>query len=120
MTRPGDPAARPEETSAVASSTTDMDRELQRLSSHAVIAWIGRSCPEVKPEVVKRAICSQLGVLGKDVSIVKHFPEDFYIDFKHRHHRDEAVALEKLPHGSLDIHIKPWRLPTHGDLRTFV
>jgi hypothetical protein len=54
-------------------------------------------------------------VLPDDVSIVKHFPEDFFIDFTHRHHRDEAVNQDKLPHGNLDILIRPCRLLTHGD-----
>lgn len=100
----------------MASSTSDMESELERLSSNEVVAWIGRNRPEVEPEVVKRAIYSRLTMLPDDVSVVKHFPEDFFIDFTHRHHHDEVVALEWLPHGGLDIHFWPWRLLTHGNL----
>ncbi|XP_062188221.1 uncharacterized protein LOC133891508 [Phragmites australis] len=50
-----------------------------------------------------------------DIIIAKHYPEDFLIDFKHRHHRDAAVALGSFLHGSLDIHIQPWQFSTHDD-----
>lgn len=111
MARPGDPAGRPEETSATASSTRDMEREL----ANGAVAWPGQNRPKVNPEVIKRAIYHKFAVLPADVSVAKPLPEDFFIDFKHRHHRDEAVALEKFPYGSLDIHVRPWRLLTHGD-----
>lgn len=115
MAQLGDPAERPEDTSTTAFTNSDMEDELVRLSSHAAVAWIGRNRPRVEPGVVKKAICSKLGVLPEDVTVVKHHPEDFYIDFTHRHHRDEAVNREMLPHGNLEIHIRPWRLLTHGD-----
>ena len=46
----------------------------------------------VEPEVIKRAICHHFPVCPEDVTIVRHAPEDFFIDFKHRHHCDEAMA----------------------------
>ena len=70
----------------------------------------------VEPEVIKRAICYHFPVRPKDVTVVKHFPEDFFIDFKHRHHRDEAVARGTFPYRNLDIHTRPWQLVTHGDI----
>ena len=52
----------------------------------------------------------------EDVTVTKHFPEDFFIDFKHRHHHDEAVAQGSFPYRNLDIHTSPWQLVTHGDI----
>ena len=46
----------------------------------------------VEPEVIKRAIYHQFPVRPENVTVVRHAPEDFFIDFKHRHHRDEAAA----------------------------
>jgi hypothetical protein len=38
MARPGDLADRPQDTAAVAFSTDEMDRELNRLSMHGLVA----------------------------------------------------------------------------------
>nr|CAB3463685.1 unnamed protein product [Digitaria exilis] len=116
MSRPGDAATRPMEAFAVASSTGDMERELERLSLHAVVAWLGKGRPVVGSEVIKRAFCSYFAVRQDDITVVRHYPEDYLIDFKHRHHRDAAVAQRDFPCGNLDIRIRPWQLLTHGDL----
>ena len=92
MARPGDPSVRPLDTCVVAFSVDDMDHELDRLSMHGMVAWLGGNRPVVEPEVIKRAICHHFSVRSEDVTIVKHAPKDFFIDFKHRHHHDEAVA----------------------------
>ncbi|CAD6214399.1 unnamed protein product [Miscanthus lutarioriparius] len=58
MARPGDPSVRPLDTCAVAFSIDDMDHELDRLSMHGMVAWLGGgNRPVVEPEVIKRAIC---------------------------------------------------------------
>jgi hypothetical protein len=93
-----------------------MDHELNHLSMHGMVAWIGKNRPEVEPEVIKTAICHRFAVCTEDVSIVKHFPEDFFVLFKHRHHRDEATSLGRFPYGSLNIHTRTWQLATHGDI----
>ena len=115
MAIPGDPVAHPNETSAVDSVTCAMNDELSHMSTHIVVAWLGRNRPMVDTKIIKKAICYTLAVRSLDVSVTKHYPVDFFIDFKHYHHRDEAVALEKLPYGNLNIHINPWQLLTHGD-----
>ena len=116
MARPGDPADRPQDTAAVAFSTEDMDHDLNRLSMHGLVAWLGKDRPKVEPEVIKKAICHRFGVRPEDVTVVKHFPEDYYCDFKHRHQRDEAAGQGRFSYGSLDIHTRPWQLVTHGDI----
>jgi hypothetical protein len=42
LPRPGDPGTCPSETFDVAASTGDMEAELERLSTHTVVAWLGR------------------------------------------------------------------------------
>ena len=98
---------------AVASTTRDMERE--RLSTNAVVAWLGRGRPEISPDVVERAFCSQFAVRPEDITVSRHFPEDFFITFAHRHHRDAAVERRDFPYGNLDFRIRQWQLPTHGD-----
>ncbi|CAD6227068.1 unnamed protein product [Miscanthus lutarioriparius] len=116
MARLGDPTVRPLDTCAVAFSVDNMDQELDRLSMHGMVAWLGGNRPVVEPEVIKRAICHQFPVHSEDVIVVRHAPEDFFIDFKHRHHHDEAVAQGTFPYRNLDIHTRSWQLVTHGDI----
>ncbi|RLN12339.1 hypothetical protein C2845_PM09G13460 [Panicum miliaceum] len=115
MAQPGDPASRPEEGFVFATNTRDMDRELARLTSSAVLVWLGRDRPEVGVDVIERAFCTQFAIPQGDLTVAKHHPEDFIVDFKHRHHRDAAVELRDFPFGNLDIRIRPWQLPTHGN-----
>jgi hypothetical protein len=111
----GDPALRPTETVAVAAMTTAMEKEFARLSECAAVACLCQNQDNIGPDVIKRGICSRLGVLKDDVTVVRHRPEDFLISFTHPHHRDMAVALRRLPIGSLDVRIKPWRALAHGE-----
>ncbi|CAD6266655.1 unnamed protein product [Miscanthus lutarioriparius] len=76
----------------------------------------GGNRPVVEPEVIKRVICHHFPVRPEDVTVVRHAPEDFFIDFKHRHYRDEAVTQGTFPYRNLDIHTRPWQLVTHGDI----
>jgi hypothetical protein len=122
MAQPGDPTSRPQETSAITAANSDMEAELARLSSCAVVACLcsGR---DVEPETIKRAFCSWLRIRETDVKVVRLHPEDFFIDFVYPHHRDEAMAMEWLPMGNLNIRIKPWRMlpyDNHCDLRYHV
>jgi hypothetical protein len=92
-----------------------MDAELARLSSCAVVACLCRDRDDINPGCIKKAVCSKLGVRENDVKVVRHRPEDFLIDFKFPHHRDAAVALKRLPIGTLNIRIKPWRILPYGN-----
>jgi hypothetical protein len=116
MARPGDLADRPQDTAAVAFSTDEMDRELNHLSMHGLVVWLGKDRPEVELAVIKKAIYHRFTVRPEDVTVVKHFPEDFFVDFTHRHQRDEVASQERFPYGNLDIHTRPWQLLTHGDI----
>lgn len=111
----GDPASRPLETSAVAASTSAMEKELRRLSASAVVACLCRDQEDIEPDTIKRGLCARLGVLRCDIKALRHRPEDFLIDFTYPHHRDAAVALEWLPIDNLGIRIKPWRALHYGD-----
>jgi hypothetical protein len=115
MAQPGDPALRPEDTSAVAASNSVMEVELDRLSACAVVACLGRDTDDVAPERVKKAFCSRLGVRPEHVKVTRHHPEDFLVDFTYPHLRDAAVELQRLPVGNLNIRIKPWRALPYGD-----
>jgi hypothetical protein len=108
-------AIRPEESFAVAHSCGDMDIELDHLASHAVWAWLGRDRPAIGIDVIKKAFCSRFAVLPVDITVARHYPEDFFITFVHRHHRDAAVACRDFQHGNLDIRVRQWQLPIHGD-----
>ena len=90
-----------------ATNTRDMDRELARLKSSAVLVWLGRDRPEVGVDVIERAFCTQFAVRQGDLTVAKHHPEDFIVDFKHRHHRAAATtttipAVAATPHRRQD------------------
>jgi hypothetical protein len=108
-------AIRPEESFAVAHSCNDMDIELDHLASHAIWAWLGRDRPVVSIDVIKKAFCSRFVVLPVDIAVARHYPEDFFITFIHRHHRDAAVACRDFQHDNLDIRVRQWQRPIHGD-----
>jgi len=57
--------------------------------------------PDVDLNIVREAFCSQFGVLPRDVTVVKHYPEDFFITFEHRHHRDAAVERRDFSYRNL-------------------
>lgn len=106
MVRPGDPDARPKETFTVAASSQEMDRELDSLSTHAVVAWLGGVRPDTSLRTVTRAFCSQFGVRANDIKVAEHYPEDFFITFTHRHHRDAAVAQRDFKYDSIDFRVR--------------
>lgn len=80
-----------------------MEEELARLSSCTVVACLCRDQDNIEPGVIKRGFYNCFGLLQTNVKVVRHCPEDFRIDFKYPHHRDAAVALERLPIGNLNI-----------------
>jgi hypothetical protein len=70
-----------------------MEKEFARLSSCAAVASLYRDQDGVEPEVIKRGICSRFGVLLHDVKVVRHRPEDFFIDSQRN-----GRGLGKAPH----------------------
>jgi hypothetical protein len=115
MAQPGDPAVRPEHSCVVASSTSNMERELEQLSSHAVVVWLGRDRPDISQERVMRAFCSRFGVRTEDIKVAQSPPGDFLVTFTHRHHREAAVAARDFLHSNLDFRIRPWQLVALGE-----
>jgi hypothetical protein len=111
----GDPMVRPTETSVVAAATSDMDEELERLSSCAVVLWLCSDAVDVEPETIDKALRVRFGVRSGDVKVTRHRPEDFLAIFKYPHHRDAAVDLGRLPLGSINIRIRPWRVHPYND-----
>jgi hypothetical protein len=115
MPRPGEPGTRPSETFAVAASTGDMEAELERLSTHAVVAWLGRDRPEVSADRMKRAFCHQFCVRPDDISVARHHPADFVVTFSHQHHRETALERREFLSGNLDIRVRRWLPMTQAD-----
>jgi hypothetical protein len=83
MATPGDPALRPQETSVVAAATDAMEEELERMSACAVVACLCSDRNDVEPRTIKKAFCTKLGVLVKDIKVTHHWPKDFLIVFEH-------------------------------------
>jgi hypothetical protein len=119
MVKPGNPMERPQETFAVAASSRDMDSELARLSTHAAWAWLGGVRPATSTNTVRRAFCSRFRMREEDIKVVRHYPEDFLVTFEHQHHRDTAVAQRDFTYNNIDIRVRPWQLPVHGDHNVF-
>jgi hypothetical protein len=101
-----------EETSAITASTTAMGQELACLSAFAVVACLYWDHDELSQRASRNR--SALALASGSLTL-GHQPEDFLIDFKFPHQCDMATALEWLPIGNLDIHIKPWRMLLYGD-----
>ncbi|CAD6205845.1 unnamed protein product [Miscanthus lutarioriparius] len=92
-----------------------MEKEAARLSSCAVVLDLCRGQGDVEPEEVNKALRVRFGVQRGDVKVSRHQPENFLAVFKYPHHRDAAVALERLPVGNLDFRIWPWCSLPYGD-----
>jgi hypothetical protein len=63
-----------------------MEQELERLSSHAMVVWLGCDHPDITPERVKWAFYSCFGVRTEDIKVAQSPPGDFLVSFSHRHH----------------------------------
>jgi hypothetical protein len=61
----------------------DMEAELERLSTHAVVAWLGRDRPEVSADRMKRAFYHQFCVRPDNISVARYHPADFVVTFSH-------------------------------------
>jgi hypothetical protein len=106
---------RPDQSWTTTSATRDMERELERLSSHAVVVWLSCDRPDISLDRVERAFCSRFRVRPVDITVSRSPPTDFLVTFAHRHHRDAAVAARDFPLGNLDFRIRPWQLITLGE-----
>lgn len=103
----------------MAAANEAMEKELRRLSTCAVVACLCRDRgdrDDVGPEAIKRAFCTELGILEKDIKVSRHRPEDFLIIFEHQHHHDAALDMGRLPVGRINIRIMPWRILPYSDL----
>jgi hypothetical protein len=113
MAQPGDPADRQEHSCIIASSTSNMERELEWLSSHVVVVWLGRDRPDISPE--RWAFCSRFGVRKEDIKVVRSPLGDFLVTFTHPHHREAAVTARDFLHNNLNFRIRPWQLVALGE-----
>jgi hypothetical protein len=70
---------------------------------------------------VRRVFCSRFGMREEDIKVVQHYHEDSFVTFEHQHqhHRDAAVARRDFTYGNIDIRVRPWQLPVHGDCIDF-
>jgi hypothetical protein len=101
----GDPVTRPVE-SFVTVASRDMDRELAHLTSSAVLVLLEWDRPKVRVDVMVEAFCTEFSVLPKNLSVAKHYPEDFIVVFKHRHDLDATVDRRNFNLGNLDIRVR--------------
>jgi hypothetical protein len=106
---------RPDQSWTTSFATRDMERELVRLSSHAVVVWLDRDCPDISLDRLERAFCSLFGVRPVDITVSRSPPADFLVTFTHRHHRDAAIAARDFSLGNLDFRNRLWQLITLGE-----
>jgi hypothetical protein len=117
MVRFSDRLERPTESFAVVASSWDMHSELARLNTHSTWAWLGGVRPGTSTNTASRAFCSRFGMQEEDIKVVQHYPKDFFItiEHQHQHHRDADVARRDFTYSNIDICVRPWQLPVHGD-----
>lgn len=93
--------------------TPAMHQAATLLGTNATIAWLYRDMRTSKLDVAT-TIAEELGTFPEDVSVIKHYPEAFLVQFFHRHHYADAVGRHELPFGSTKLQLCPWRLEAHA------
>ncbi|XBJ04425.1 hypothetical protein VPH35_023366 [Triticum aestivum] len=96
-------------------SSPEMEANAASLASLGAFLWLGGNRPTVNTTEIKEAISIQFGI--ERVTVVSHFPEDFFSLFEHPHHRDRVTASPgRFRHAGLDIHSSNWRPDAHSDV----
>lgn len=113
--RPGDPRSRPAEASVVVPASMAMQQSAASLSSSVLLLSLGGSRPRVSTAAIVDALHDELEIPKRFLTVVRHYPEDFLVDFTHQHHRELAMARPSFRRGILDIHLKPWSLEAQAD-----
>ncbi|XP_048559858.1 uncharacterized protein LOC125540296 [Triticum urartu] len=113
--RIGDPSLRPEEGHVVIIATPEMEANAASLESLGAFLWLDGNRPTANAAEIKEAINNQFGI--DRVTMVPHYPEDFFTLFEYPHHRDRVTASPgRFRHAGLDIHSSNWRRDAHFDI----
>ncbi|XP_037460788.1 uncharacterized protein LOC119331724 [Triticum dicoccoides] len=116
MPRPGDPATRPAEGAVVMATTPALEQQAAFLQNNAAIVWLGGRRPRVAAADIANVIHSRTHISKEFFVVIPHYPEDFFITFKHQHHRDAVTAAPgRILEGELDIRFSNWSPRAHAD-----
>lgn len=80
-----------------------------------VLLSLGGTRPRVSTAAIADALHDELSNPICFMTVVRHYPEDFLVNFTHQHHRELAIANLTSRCGILDVHIKPWSLEAQDD-----
>ncbi|KAI4998149.1 hypothetical protein ZWY2020_053491 [Hordeum vulgare] len=116
MVQIGDLSLWPAKRHAVVSATQDMDVQVARLATQAVIVWLGGIRPRVSMEEIRLAIAEHFCLDCNCFKVKPHLPEDFLVTVDFPHHRDLVVASpNRFDKSSLDVHLAKCRLCAHAE-----
>ncbi|XP_048537433.1 uncharacterized protein LOC125516024 [Triticum urartu] len=115
MSRLGDAANRPEEDFVVVPATPEMQAESVLLSTNAAVAWFEGAREDVPCHTVAAAFAATFGFRPADVSVVRHFPEQYLVKFMYQHNCADAVNRGDFLVGNSSLFVRAWRLEVHAD-----
>lgn len=96
-------------------ATPEMEANAASLESLGAFLWLGGNRPSANAAEIKEAINVQFGI--DRVTVVPHYPEDFFALFEYQHHRDRVTASPgRFRHAGLDIHSSNWHRDAHSDV----
>lgn len=79
--RLGDAASRPEVDYVVIPATPKMQEESTLLYNNAAVAWLEGARDNVPAATVAAAFTAKFGIRQADVTVVRHYPEQFFVRF---------------------------------------
>ncbi|XP_037484998.1 uncharacterized protein LOC119363729 [Triticum dicoccoides] len=115
MPRLGDAALQPDEDYVVVSATSEMQAESALLTSNAAVAWFEGAREDVPCHTVAAAFASTFGLRQGDVSVVRHYPEQYLVRFMYQHNCADAVNRGDFLVGNSRLYIRGWWLEAHAD-----
>ncbi|KAM3329727.1 hypothetical protein ACQJBY_026642 [Aegilops geniculata] len=115
MPRLGDAALRPEEDFVVVPATPEMQAEAALLSTNAAVAWFEGAREDVPCNTVAAAFAATFGFRQEDVSVVRHYPEQYLVWFLYQHNCADAVDRGNFLVGNSRLFVRGWRLEAHAD-----
>ncbi|CAN6237557.1 unnamed protein product [Urochloa humidicola] len=109
MSRPGDPATRPDEEHCLIQSTREIDDSLREWESTGAVTWAVRGPDSTGPREIEAALREEFRLRHDEVSVSRHFPESFLIKFKHRHECAEALKQGVAKRRGIEVYFIKWR-----------
>lgn len=111
----GDASLRPAVDYVVVPATPEMQAESAVLSTNGAVAWLEGARQDVSCQQVAAELAAALGARRADVEVVEHYPEQFFVRFRHQHHCALAVSRGHLSGAGYLIYVREWRLEAHAD-----